>query len=65
MFYIKNMSSIEYSKQIDINKQSRETEIQSINANVDQKLLEKKLFDFVNSNKNLPNDEYSQLFINH
>tara|TARA_B100001059_G_C17832141_1_gene585396 strand:- start:3309 stop:4475 length:1167 start_codon:yes stop_codon:yes gene_type:complete len=59
------MSSIEYNKQIDINKQSRDTEIQSINANVDQKLLEKKLLDFVYSNKNLPNDEYSQLFINH
>ena len=39
MFYIKNVSSIEYSKQIEINKQSRETEIQSINANVDQKLF--------------------------
>ena len=57
------MSKLDFNKKIDIDKQLRQTEIQSINANIDQIILEKTILDFVNLNQKLPNDKYSQIFI--
>ena len=60
---LKIMSKLDFNKKIDIDKQLRQTEIQSINANIDQIILEKTILDFVNLNQKLPNDKYSQIFI--
>ena len=58
------MSDLEIFDQVtDNKKQSRDTEIQSINTNVNQKKIEEKILNYISANNYKNIDKYTKIFI--